>query len=97
MLVAFGMTFTSARASNNVTVQMTNSTQYTMTQFYASASDASACDTSNNLIAGQSLAPGQSMTINVGNADNCTFDLMALLYGASTSTRSIPATVRTER
>ncbi|GEM_PF-6251174 len=82
LLLAIGMTFTSARASNNVTMQVTNNTPYTMTEFYASGSDVSSWSTTN-LIAGQSLAPGQSMTINVGSADNCTFDVMAVLYGAS--------------
>jgi hypothetical protein len=83
LLLAVCMNLGNAYATNNVTVQVTNGTQYTMTQFYASASDATAWNMTNNLIAGQSLAPGQSMTINIGSADNCTFDLMAVLYGAA--------------
>ncbi len=83
LLLAVGLTFTSARATNNVTVQVTNSTQYTMTEFYASENDASSWNTSNNLVAGQSLAPGQSTTITLGQVDGCTYDLMAVLYGAS--------------
>ena len=82
LLLAVGLTFTSARATNNVTVQVTNSTQYTMTEFYASESDASGWN-NNNLIAGQSLAPGQSTTITLGQVDGCTYDLMAVLFGAS--------------
>jgi len=83
LLFTLGMSFTNARATNNVSVQVTNSTQYTMTQFYASDSEASSWDTSNNLISGQSLGPGQSMTVNIGDAEHCTFDLMAVLYGTS--------------
>ncbi len=83
LLLTVCMNFGNAIAASNVTVQVTNGTQYTMTQFYASASDATGWDMTNNLIAGQSLAPGQSMTINVGSADDCTFDLMAVLYGAA--------------
>ncbi len=74
---------TNAIATNNVSVQVTNNTQYTMTEFYASDSDSPAWDTSNNLFAGQSLAPGQQTTINIGSAEDCTFDLMAVLNGAN--------------
>ena len=83
LMLVVGMSFASARATNTIQVQVSNNTQYTMTQFYASSSDATSWDTSNNLIAGQSLAPGQSMTITLGSADACTYDLMAVLYGAS--------------
>ena len=84
LLLFFGMSgATAALATNNVTVQVTNNTSYTMTEFYASSSDSAGWDTTNNLMAGQSLAPGQTTTINVGKADDCSFDLMAVLYGAS--------------
>jgi hypothetical protein len=89
MIVLFGIAgATSALASNTVVV--TNNTSYTMTQFYASPSDASSWDTTNNLFAGQSLAPGQQATITIsanngdgGEGDGCSYDLMAVLYGAT--------------
>jgi hypothetical protein len=55
-----------------------------MTAFYASGSDYSAWDTDNNLLAGQTLAPGQQTTITINaQASDCTYDLMAVLQGAN--------------
>jgi hypothetical protein len=86
MVVLFSVVgVSSAMASTTKSVVVTNNTSYTMTQFYASSSDASSWDTTNNLFAGQSLAPGQQATIDVSSAggDDCNVDLMAVLYGAT--------------
>lgn len=86
MIVLLGVTVVStAIASSQKSVVVTNNTTYTMTEFYASSSDASSWDTSNNLFAGQTLAPGQSTTINVsgGEEDECHYDLMAVLFGTT--------------
>ena len=89
MIVLFSIAGVGAAIASSVkSVVVTNNTSYTMTQFYASSSDASGWDTTNNLFAGQSLAPGQQATINIGSTsgggeDACDFDLMAVLYGAT--------------
>jgi hypothetical protein len=86
MIVLFSVVGVSATfAANLKSVVVTNNTSYTMTQFYASSSDASSWDTSNNLFSGQTLAPGQQATIDVSSAGggDCTLDLMAVLYGAT--------------
>jgi hypothetical protein len=86
MIVLFSIAGVGAAiASGSRTVVVTNNTSYTMTQFYASSSDASSWDTTNNLFSGQTLAPGQQATIDVSSAggDDCTVDLMAVLYGAT--------------
>ena len=63
-------------------VVVINNTNYTMTEFYASPSVNSSWDTSNNLLAGQALAPGQTTTIAISDGiDHCHYDLMAVLYG----------------
>jgi hypothetical protein len=85
MVVLFSVVGVSAAFAGR-SVVVTNNTSYTMTQFYASSSDASSWDTTNNLFAGQTLAPGQQTTINIGSTtgdDNCNYDLMAVLYGAT--------------
>jgi hypothetical protein len=86
MIVLFSIAGVGAAMATNLkSVVVTNNTSYTMTQFYASSSDASGWDTTNNLFAGQSLAPGQQATIDVSSAGggDCTLDLMAVLYGAT--------------
>ena len=87
MIVLFSITgVASAIAASPKTVVVTNNTNYNMTQFYASSSNASGWDTTNNLFAGQTLAPGQQTTIQVGvhgDGQGCAFDLMAVLYGAA--------------
>ena len=63
-------------------VIVTNSTVYTMTEFYASPSANSSWDTTTNLLLGQSIAPGQTSTITISDGiDHCHYDLMAVLYG----------------
>ncbi len=74
----------SASAWGKKAVTVTNNTSYTMNEFYVSASDDTGWDSSVNLIAGQSLAPGQVTTINiVDGLEVCHYDLMAVLYGAA--------------
>jgi uncharacterized protein YabE (DUF348 family) len=71
---------TTALAAKSVTV--TNNTSYSMTEFYASASSAADFDTTTNLYAGQTLAPGQQATISINDGvRNCHYDLMAVLNG----------------
>jgi hypothetical protein len=71
-----------ALASNGKNVVVTNNTSYTLNEFYASSSDSSSWNTSNNLVAGQSIAPGQSKTVSYDDGDDdCTYDLMAVLDG----------------
>jgi hypothetical protein len=90
LLVTFGIAgVTNAIAALN-TIVVTNTTSYTMTEFYTSPSDASAWDTTNNLLTGLSILPGQTTTINIlngignGNGNGrCNYDLMAVLYGAA--------------
>jgi hypothetical protein len=73
-----------AIATSSATVKVTNNTAYTMVAFYASSSDSTSWDTNDNLMAGQTLAPGQQTTINIGTpTTDCTYDLMAVLNGAS--------------
>src|ERR1700730_16281310 len=65
-------------------VIVTNNTSYTVNEFYASASDSSNWDTSNNILAGQIVGPGQQATVNIPDgSDNCAYDVMAVLYGAA--------------
>jgi hypothetical protein len=66
------------------TVTITNSTAYAMSEFYASPSVNSSWDTTNNLLAGQTVAPGQTTTITIADGVNhCHYDLMAVLYGSA--------------
>ena len=73
-----------AMAANSKSVTVTNHTSYTMSEFYASASDNSGWDTSNNLLAGQALAPGHATMITIADGlAACNYDLMAVLYGSA--------------
>jgi hypothetical protein len=73
-----------ANASQAKSMVVTNSTSYTVNEFYASASDSSAWDTSNNILAGQTVGPGQQLTVNIPDgSENCDYDVMAVLYGAA--------------
>jgi hypothetical protein len=91
MIVLFSIAGATTALANKAVV-VTNNTSYTMVSFFASSSDASTWDTSpsNNLYAGQSLAPGQQATITIGSGggdggegDGCSYDLMAVLNGAT--------------
>jgi|SRR5271156_2130586 len=89
MILLFGIAAVgTAMAGNPKSVVVTNNTTYTMVEFYASTSDSSAWDTTNNLFAGQTLAPGQQTTITISDSggdgdDECNYDLMAVLNGAT--------------
>jgi len=85
MIVLFSLTgVTPALAHNPKSIVVTNNTTYTMTQFYASPSDSAGWDTSANLFAGQTLAPGQQATVTINDGiRHCKYDLMAVLYGAT--------------
>jgi len=76
---------TTAFADSNVTV--TNNTSYTMTQLYASPSSAASWNTTSNLLTGGlTVLPGAQLTIpllGLGDDDSCSYDLMAVLYGAT--------------
>ena len=75
---------TSATADSGKTVVVVNNTPYTVNEFYASGSDSSSWDTTNNLLAGQTVAPGQQTTVNIADTGSeCDYDLMAVLYGAA--------------
>jgi hypothetical protein len=70
--------------ANGKSVVVTNSTTYTMTEFYASDVDSSGWDTTTNIISGQSVGPGQQITININDGTSeCDYDLMAVLNGAA--------------
>ncbi len=73
-----------ATADGGKTVVVVNNTPYTVNQLYASGSDTSGWDTTNNLLAGQTVAPGQQTTITIADTSSeCDYDLMAVLYGAA--------------
>ena len=84
VLVLFSITGATTARADSKGITVTNNTSYTMTEFYASPTSASAFDTSTNLYSGKSLAPGQQATINISDgSENCQYDLMAVLYGAT--------------
>ncbi len=91
LVVFVGITSaTSAFAYHVKNVVVVNSTSYAIYEIYASPSDASGWDTSNNLVAGQPIAPGQQATLTVPSGDysvdpgyRCQSDLMAVLYGSA--------------
>lgn len=85
LLILFILT---AVASNTLAdtrvVTVTNNTPYTLTGFYASWSNGTdtGWDTSNNLLGGNTVAPGQTTTINVSDGTpHCHYDLMGILFG----------------
>jgi len=86
-----GITSAIAGSGGGPNVVLTNNTSYTVNELYASSSDASGWNVSpsNNLLTGQIVQPGQSVTVNIpggwgdDGSDGCSYDLMAVLYGAS--------------
>ncbi len=84
ILLFMALSLPAAMADSTKSVTVSNNTTYTMSEFYASSSDSSSWDTSNNLLAGKSVAPGQATTIVIADGLNiCNYDLMAVLYGAT--------------
>jgi hypothetical protein len=75
----------SAFADGGRSVVVVNQTSYTLVSFYASSSDAAGWDTTNNLLTGNVAAGGQTTIPISGNGgeDNCQYDLMGILDGAS--------------
>jgi hypothetical protein len=79
MLAAGGSSIADVKA-----VTVTNSTSYTLTSFYASATYSGAADWSGatNLLAGNTVGPGQTLTIPISDGlYYCHYDLMGVLYG----------------
>ena len=76
---------TAAMASQRKNVTVTNNTSYTMTELYASSSyHSSDWSQSSNLLIGQSIGPGQSLTVPISDGTNyCHYDFMGVLYGAA--------------
>ena len=74
-----------AIADNTKQVTLSNNTSYSMTEFYVSPSDSSSdWNTDNNLLGGQIIAPGNSLTVTVADGlDECTYDFMGVLYGVA--------------
>jgi hypothetical protein len=82
LLVFTAISVPRAIADGVKSVVVTNNTTYVMTEFYASPTANSDWDTSNNLLAGQSVGAGQVTTINITDGlEHCHYDLMAVLYG----------------
>ena len=76
---------TAIATNNTKQVTVTNNTTYSLTEFYVSPSDSSAdWNTDNNLLGGQIIAPGNSLTVTIADGlDECTYDLMGVLYGVA--------------
>ena len=73
-----------ANADSTKKVVIVNNTQYTVNELYASGSDSSNWDTTNNLLTGLTIGAGQQSTVNVPDVEGqCDYDLMAVLYGAA--------------
>jgi hypothetical protein len=73
-----------ATADGTKQVVVVNNTQYTVNELYASGSDSSSWDTSNNLLTGSTIGAGQQSTVNIPDVEGqCDYDLMAVLYGAA--------------
>jgi len=84
LLVLFTMSVPTAFASSG-TITVSNGTAYTLTELYASPTSNATWDLTSNLLAGLTIAPGVSSTITIPGSsdDNCSFDLMAVLYGVA--------------
>jgi hypothetical protein len=79
-----GVMGTNAIADGGKSVVVINNTSYTLNELYASASDNSDWDTTNNLLAGQILRPGQEATVSIADSSAaCSYDLMGVLYGSA--------------
>jgi len=75
---------TNAIADGSKSVVVINNTSYSLNELYASASDNSDWDTTNNLLAGRIVGPGQQTAVSIPDGSAaCSYDLMGVLYGAS--------------
>jgi hypothetical protein len=90
LFVVFSIaTVTPAFAGTTKSVTVTNNTTYTLSQLFASSSDASDWSGAANLLtSGQTLGPGQQATFTISTSggnddDSCNYDLMGVLYGAT--------------
>ncbi len=82
--LSFMFLIPAAIADGAKSVIVTNNTSFTITEFYASPSVNTSWDGSSNLIAGQTIAPGQTTTITIADGiDHCHYDLMGILYGSA--------------
>jgi hypothetical protein len=73
-----------ALADNTRSIVVTNSTPYTLTAFYASWYNDSGWDTTNNLLAGNTVQPGQTTTVYINDGTHhCHYDLMGILEGVT--------------
>jgi hypothetical protein len=86
LLIAAAMIGTGGRsiADSVKNVVVTNGTPYTLTAFYASPTRSGAGDWSGaaNLLAGNTVGPGQTKTIFISDGlTYCHYDLMGILYG----------------
>ena len=83
LMVASIAPLASADTTKNITV--TNNTTYTMTQLYASSTYHSTdWASSTNLLVGQSIGPGQSITVPISDGTSyCHYDFEAVMYGTS--------------
>lgn len=82
IVIAFG----SNTLADTRLVVVTNNTPYTLTALYASWSYGTdvGWDTSINLLAGNTLAPGLTTTVNVSDGtSHCHYDMMGILYGVT--------------
>jgi hypothetical protein len=81
-LLLAAVTVPSAFAHGTKSVTVVNNTSYTMSALYASPSSDSDWDTTNNLLAGNTIAPGQTSTITIADGlRHCHYDMMGILYG----------------
>ncbi len=74
-----------AMADQTKSITVINNTTYTMTELYASSSyHATDWSGSSNLLSGQSVGPGQSLTVPISDGTNyCHYDFMGILFGAA--------------
>ncbi|MBF6570203.1 MAG: hypothetical protein IVW54_15135 [Candidatus Binataceae bacterium] len=83
ILVPLCLLGVSTAHASSKSVVVTNNTPYTLTEFYASDVDSSGWDTTTNMMAGQSVGPGQHATVVINDGTSqCDYDLMAVLNGA---------------
>ena len=87
LLFLTGVTGAFADGSGTLTATVVNNSSYTLNGIYASSSDAGnwTVNPSNNLINGQVIPPGQSVTVSIPNngTGGCSYDLLGELFGSN--------------